>query len=216
VPLVTSSTYTLLKALNSTTIDLTTILGPAIVLGVLALLPFVQLIVLKCIQNENTNIWVKWLEFFGYLRLLATSILIALYIQYANVIYLHLVMIMVIIYPILHAWKGDFKYPVMERIIFILGEAAFLSLYYLFKYEKDNYIYSYNLDFFLLGAVLLMDTILYFVRTIRLVCYGSNEGKPNTTNNLVQPEGEAETAGKIELSSRGVAKVTKVEHDSTD
>lgn len=136
VPLVTNSTIALLKVINltTTTIDLTTILAPAIVLGFLALLPFIQLIVLKCIQKENTNIWIKWLEFFGYLRLLATSILIALYIQYVNVIYLHLVMIMVIIYPILYVWKGDFKYPVMERIIFILGEAAFLSLYYLFKY----------------------------------------------------------------------------------
>lgn len=134
VPLVTSSTSTLLTAFNLTSIDLTTILPPAIVLGVLALLPFIQLIVLKCIQKENTNIWIKWLEFIGYLRLLATSILIALYIQYGNVVYLHLVMIMVIIYPILHTWKGDFKYPVMERIIFIIGEAAFLSLYYLFKY----------------------------------------------------------------------------------
>jgi len=136
VPLVTNSTIALLKVINltTTTIDLTTILAPAIVLGFLALLPFIQLIVLKCIQKENTNIWIKWLEFFGYLRLLATSILIALYIQYVNVIYLHLVMIMVIINPILHVWKGDFKYPVMERIIFILGEAAFLSLYYLFKY----------------------------------------------------------------------------------
>jgi hypothetical protein len=41
--------------------DITTFLPPAIVLGVLALLPFVQLIVLKYIQKENANIWVKWL-----------------------------------------------------------------------------------------------------------------------------------------------------------
>ena len=76
VPLVTNSTIALLKVINltTTTIDLTTILAPAIVLGFLALLPFIQLIVLKCIQKENTNIWIKWLEFFGYLRLLATSI----------------------------------------------------------------------------------------------------------------------------------------------
>jgi len=63
----------------------------------------------------------------------------------------------------------------------------------------------------------LLDTILYLVRTLRLVCYGSSEGVGDIKNNLVQPEGDVETAGKIELSSRGVAKVVgKVEQDSTD
>jgi len=108
------------------------------------------------------------------LRLLATSVLIALYLKYLDVIYLHLIMIMLIIYPILHAWKGDFKYPIMERVVFIIGEAAFLALFYLFKYQNSNYIVSYNLDFFLLGGVLLMDALLFFFRAIRLACYGNN------------------------------------------
>lgn len=55
------------------------------------------------------------------------------------------------------------------------------------------------------------------MRTLRLVCYGSSEGVSDIKNNVVQPEGDVETAGKIELSSRGVGKVVgKVEQDSTD
>lgn len=104
---------------------------------------------------------------------------------------------MLIIYPVLHAWKGEFKYPVMERIIFIVGEAAFLALFYIFRYQSTNYIVSYDLDFFLLAVVLLIDVLLYFVRTMRMVCYGANEGSPNPQNNLIQPEGDVETAGKI-------------------
>lgn len=51
VPLVANSTYSLLQVISSTTIDLASFLGPVIVLAVLALLPIVQLIVLKCIQK---------------------------------------------------------------------------------------------------------------------------------------------------------------------
>ena len=72
-----------------------------------------------------------------------------------------------------------------------------MALYYLFKYENVNYIVSYDLDFYLLGTVLLVDVLFYFVRTIRMACYGVNEGILNPNINLVQPEGDVETAAKL-------------------
>lgn len=158
----------------------------------------------------------------GYCRLLSTAVLTACYIYYGKDIYLHLIMIALIIYPILHLWKGDFKYPVMERIVFILGEAAFLAIYYIFKYGTD-YITQYDVDFFGLGGVLLIDLVLYLIRTTRLICYGGNEG----TDKAVNPEARLEeTAAKIEVSPKdanpkaaspkGVTKVSKYELDTGD
>lgn len=116
-------------------------------------------------------------------------------------------MIALIIYPILHTWKGDFKYPIMERIIYFLGEAAFLALFFLFKY-KPQYISDYDIDFFVLGGILLFDTLLYLIRTIKLACYGAHEG-----SNVVNPEGGEISAAKLETSPR-VEKRSKYEHDS--
>jgi len=59
----------------------------------------------------------------------------------------------------------------MERIIFGLGESAFLAVFYLFKYDSSDLL-SYDLDFFLLGFIILIDLLLYFVRAIILGVYG--------------------------------------------
>lgn len=44
-------------------------------------------------------------------------------------------MIALILYSVIATWKGDFYYPVGERIAFGLGEAAFLANFYIFKYR---------------------------------------------------------------------------------
>jgi hypothetical protein len=62
----------------------------------------------------------------------------------------------------------------MERIIFGLGEAAFLANYFIFKYRVE-YIQSYDLDFFFLGFVLLIDILFYLVRACKIGCNGANE-----------------------------------------
>jgi hypothetical protein len=82
-------------------------------------------------------------------------------------------MVMLIIYPLLYIWKGEFKYPLMERIIFGLGEAAFLANFFIFKYRSE-YINTYDIDFFFLGFVLIIDIFLYLIRTCRIGCYGVN------------------------------------------
>jgi len=85
-------------------------------------------------------------------------------------------MIPLIIYPVLHIWKGEFKYPILERIIYGLGEAAFLALFYIFQYGA-TYITDYDLDFCLLAFVIMIDLLLYLVRGIRLGIYGVSEGR---------------------------------------
>lgn len=52
---------------------------------------------------------------------MATGTLLGLYAYFKSDIYLHCIMIALILYPFIHIWKEDFKYPVMERVIFGLG-----------------------------------------------------------------------------------------------
>ena len=99
-------------------------------------------------------------------------------------------MVMLIVYFPLHLWKGDFKYPIIERIVFFLGEAFFLTLFFIFKY-KPVYITDYDLDFFGLTIVILIDFFVYLIRGIRLMCYGESEGQvgvnPETNRNSPSP-----------------------------
>jgi hypothetical protein len=162
------------KSINQNNTNTTNIIEAAVIGGFCLLFPILQLIAYKCIQTEETPIWRKWLEFFGYMRLLVVGTLLGLYQYFGSDIYLHCVMIPLILYSFIHMWKGEFKYPVMERIIFGLGEAAFLTNYFIFKYGPQ-YIGSYDLDFFFLGFVLFIDILLYVVRACRMVCYGVNE-----------------------------------------
>ena len=63
----------------------------------------------------------------------------------------------------------------MERVIFFIGDGAFITLYFVFTY-KPVYITDYDLDLFLLAGVMFVDAFLYIIRGIRLFCYGPHEG----------------------------------------
>lgn len=104
------STKYLIIAITS---DITNIIPPAVVLGVLTLLPFFQLIGYKCIQEENDNIWRKWIEFFNYLRALSVSALLGLSLYYNDTYYCHFIIIPLILYGFIYVWKGEFKYQIM-------------------------------------------------------------------------------------------------------
>lgn len=193
LPLVYHSTIFISKAIDGQTDynDMGDFIWAGAILGICMLFPLFQLIGYKCIQKEDTPIWRKWTQYFGYIRLGSVGVLLGLATNYANDLYLHLAMIGIIIYPLIHLWKGEFKYPIAERIIFIIGEAAFLTIYFLFKYGP-SLITDYDLDFLLLAGVLLLDVLLYFVRAIRMCCYGFHEGK---TDNI--PENQQANAKSI-------------------
>lgn len=80
-------------------------------------------------------------------------------------------MIALILYFLIYLWKGEFKYPIVERIIFLLGDGAFLTMFFLFK-EEPSAITDNDLDFFILAMILGVDIVLYIVRGIRMFCYG--------------------------------------------
>ena len=110
-------------------------------------------------------------------------------------------MIMLIIYFLLYLWKGEFKYPVLERIIFFLGDAVLLTLFFIFKYHNE-YITAYDLDFFGVAGVMALDFLLYLVRGGKLFCYGQSEGTSE-----VHPE-------PVGQDSSARVKKNKYEHDS--
>lgn len=209
VPLAVYSTKALVETLDGT-MDSTKLITSAAILGTLALFPFFQLIGYKCIQEEDTPIWRKWLEFLNYYRILSVSVLLGLALKYGDSYYCHFIVVPLGLYALLYVWNGEFKFVVAERIVFVVGEAAFIALIELFKYAPD-YVTQYELDFFLLGSVLLLDFLLYLVKAIKLGCSGSSEGqveiKPEETPKAASPK----TASP---KPKETLKVSKYEHDS--
>ena len=180
-------------------------------MGLCVIYPILQLIGYKCIQKEHDPIWRKWTEFLGYVRLLYVGVMLGLATKYSDDLYLHLTMVMLIVYPLIHAWKGEFRYPCAERVFFVIGEGLFLALFFLFKYGP-SYITDYDLDFFILAFILVMDVMVYFVRAVRMCCFGFHEGKAE-----VHPEEDGyekpykATLPPVKSSPR--VKRNKYEHD---
>ena len=168
----------MLTEVNKSTIDINQLLLPAIILAGLAAFPFVQLIGYKCIQKEETPAARKWMEWWMYMRLLSTGVLCGLYLYYNEKKYQNCVFIVLGTYSVLYLIFGEFKYKIMERVIFFLGDGAFITLYFIFTYNPQ-YIIDYDLDLFGLAGIMLVDALLYVIRGIRMFCYGPNEGIAN-------------------------------------
>jgi hypothetical protein len=77
----------------------------------------------------------------------------------------------IILYAFIYTWKHDFTFKIGERIIFLLGEAVLVTLFSIFLFNPQ-YIQDYDLDFFGLAAILLMDVIFVIVKLVRLIKYG--------------------------------------------
>lgn len=91
--------------------------------------------------------------------------------QQVNVLAYNFVFIPLGLYSLIYLWKGEYQFVVGERIIFGLGEGVIIALFGLYLY-KSSYIEMYDLDFFGIGGVLLVDLIFYIVKAIRLAKYG--------------------------------------------
>ena len=83
----------------------------------------------------------------------------------------------------------------MERVIFLLGDGAFITLYFIFTYNPQ-YIIDYDLDLFGLAGIMLVDALLYIIRGIRMYCYGPNEGVANDGVNPENADNEKERKPK--------------------
>jgi len=92
----------------------------------------------------------------------------------------------------------------MERIVFFLGDGAFITLYYIFNFQS-SYITQYDLDFFGLAGIIAIDLLLFMFRGGRLMCYGADEGRVE-----VNPE-QPTLGGPTPVVEK---KINKYEHDS--
>jgi hypothetical protein len=61
-------------------------------------------------------------------------------------------------------------YPIFERIMFGIGEAAAITIYSLFLFAPDR-LQQYELDFLGLALILFIDIILLTVRMIGWLVY---------------------------------------------
>ena len=166
LPLTFYSMSFMLFGSNSNSTNPSNLAGSIIVLIIVILFPFAQLAAYKIFPRDDTPDVRIWLEFGMYLRLLATGILCALSIYYNERKYLSCLLIFLAPYTAVSLIFGEFKYKIVERVIFCVGEAAFLILYFIFTYNPQAMIDS-NLDFFFFLFVIYMEVTLYIVRGVR-------------------------------------------------
>lgn len=75
----------------------------------------------------------------------------------------------IILFDLVYLITYNFVYKVFERVLFILSEAAFITLYTLFL-TNSSYISTYNLDFFALALIILIEILVILMR----MCYKCN------------------------------------------
>lgn len=69
----------------------------------------------------------------------------------------------------------------MGRVWYAIGEAAMIALYCLFLWGFDattgvSYIYTYDLDLFIIAGIILLDLIYYVARIIVAIKNKKSEG----------------------------------------
>lgn len=76
-----------------------------------------------------------------------------------------------VIYSVLYMWKGIYINKVVERIIFGIEEGIIITLYSLFMFDPVN-LALYDVDFFGLAIILLLDIIYITMRMVSWLVYG--------------------------------------------
>ena len=168
IPLTYYSLYFLIKSVQGTSNDL---IPSIVVFSVCVIFPIIQLIVYKCIQGEKDNIWRKWLEFFGYLRLGFFIAIVACAQTFTSNVPYYFIYAVYLAFVVIYAWKNTFHFPVVGRVVFILGEifAVVISFFFIFEISLLS---DYHLDFFFISAILLIDLIYYIAQTVSYVRHG--------------------------------------------
>ena len=192
LPLFYYSVKFLLSEIVNGTITSSSGIGSIIVLAILIVFPIAQLIAYKCIQDPETDkIWYKWIEFWSYVRLACVSTTIAFYAQYGSqsLAPLYVVPAIFLVYGIIHLIGEDFEFKIMGRISYVIGECLIMALYCLFVWGFDattgeSYIIKYDLDLFIIAAIILIDMVYYIARIIRAI--------KNRKNDAVNPEEKSE------------------------
>jgi hypothetical protein len=72
----------------------------------------------------------------------------------------------IIFFDLFYLCTYNFVYKVFERVLFILSECTFITLYTIFI-TNSSYINTYNLDLFGIGIMIFIELIVVLLR----VCY---------------------------------------------
>lgn len=156
-PLAYNSTYVLIKSLQSKNLN-NDFISSIVVLGFLIFVAFMELIVHKCYQKKDGNIWKKWIYFLNHARIIIMMVLLVVSLT-INVSAKYVLYAPILIYDIIYLFKYKFSFKVFERIIFILSESTLITIYSLFIFEQ-SYIIRYSLDFLALAFIIFLELFM--------------------------------------------------------
>ena len=69
----------------------------------------------------------------------------------------------IVCYDFFYLCTYNFVYKVFERVLFILSESTFITIYTLFL-TNSSYISTYNLDLFGLAIIILIELLVIILR----------------------------------------------------
>ena len=83
-----------------------------------------------------------------------------------------------VLYIIIYGWKNKFLFPIVGRVIFVLGELCAICISFFFLFQK-SLLTDYYLDFFFISGILLLDLCYFIAETIYYVKYGTPKDNKN-------------------------------------
>ena len=92
-----------------------------------------------------------------------------------------------VLYMVAYGWKNKFAFPIVGRIIFVLGELCAVCITFFFLFQK-SLLTNYHLDFFFISGILILDLCYFIAETIYFV----KGGAPKDHIGKVQSESSEE------------------------
>ena len=76
-----------------------------------------------------------------------------------------------VLYIIIYGWKNKFVFPIMGRVVFVLGELCAICISFFFLFQK-SLLTDYHLDYFFISLILIMDLCYIIGEIVYYVKYG--------------------------------------------
>lgn len=103
----------------------------AVILAICFIFPIVQVALYKRFDAESTDPWIKWIEFASYFKDLIFALLLVLAFRYNDTPFFY-IPILIIGYGIFYGFFYQFKYPIVGRVFWGIGDAVMYFLCSLF------------------------------------------------------------------------------------
>ena len=145
-------------------------LVPAIIiLAFVIIFPIVQLILYKFFpESENDDPMYKWIEFLNYVKNLVFAFLMIIGPDRDSTAPYFFISALIIGYAIFYGYFYNFKYPVIGRVLYGIGEVAMFWLVSLYL-SGSQLLEKYYLDLFVLGVILLIDLVYTIMEIVHWV-----------------------------------------------